>query len=611
MGGTGALQFCSKNHNLQLIISKRDPLIKQPNDVTADKWGFTIIRRENPRGGARSSSFKYLAPNGKILMFEAPHLLLLPGDYPEPYGRSLEYGTFIKLFEYQLPPAMKTIINFDLYYRLALLLTNVAIPITLYERRSGYLSNSPHIVLSGLGVRLDEDKAENLESGFPSSSEMKILGQEMKVLLYAFKKDKRKKYTRDGIIFTVNGQAHGFLPQSFFERKSVGMSYLADSILVLVDCSKFDGRTREDLFMNSRDRLRDGVVIRHEIEKQLEDLVKNHQGLRALREQRRREEIENKLQDSMPLAEILEKIIKKSPALSRLLLPGARISNPFNLAPAKSAVQFHGRKFPSYFRLSKEYSKARPKACPINKRFRLQFETDAVNEYFDRDQEPGEFSISVSGQAIENFVLNLWNGLATLTVELPVGIKAGDVLLFETEVTDTAHSEPFPGTFYVIAEKPEEQMDSEAGKRKKPPGEDEEDKRKRPSLLGLPQIFELRRNDANWSGHFGNELGALSVRDAGEGRYDFYVNMDNVSLRTEIKTSSSIDFRLLEAQYKYGLALIGMSLLDHLLKQVEKEDEKHGDENGGSIFEKIYLFTEATSSVLLPMIASLHDLEVE
>ena len=242
MGGTGALQFCSRKHNLQLIISRRDPEIaKNENDETKDKWGFTIVRREDPREGMRSSSFRYLAPEGKILMFDADDLPLLPGKYPQPYSEKFKYGTFIKLYEYQLPGGLKTIVKFDLYYRLALLLPNIALPITMYERRGGYRADSYHIVMSGLSVRLDEDKSENLEPNFPSSSEMKIMGQEMKVLVYAFKKGKREKYTRnEGIVFTVNGQAHGFIPQTFFDRKSVGMSYLADSILVIVDCSKFE-----------------------------------------------------------------------------------------------------------------------------------------------------------------------------------------------------------------------------------------------------------------------------------------------------------------------------------------------------------------------------------
>lgn len=618
MGGTGALQFCSTKHNLQLIISRRDPQIKQNDDETVNKWGFTIIRREDPCGGMRSSSFRYLAPEGKISMFDASTLPLLPKEYPEAYGDDFKHGTFIKLFEYQLK-GLKTIVKFDLYYRLALLLTNVALPIKLYERRKGYRADSYHIVLSGLSVRLDEDKSDNIESNFPSSSDMKIMGQEMKVLLYAFKKDKREKYTRnEGIIFIVNGQAHGFLPQTFFDKKSVGMSYLSDSILVIVDCSKFTQRTREDLFMNSRDRLRDGVAIRHEIEKQLEELIRNHPGLLALREQRRREEIENKLQDSKPFAEVIENIIKKSPALSKLFLEGVRIKNPFNLVDTKVSTKFMGKRFPSYFRLSKQYPKENPKICSINRRYRIQFETDAENEYFNRDREPGQFSIAFNDQVIQDFALNLWNGLATLTVELPSDIKVGDILFFKTEITDNSRIETFYNEFYVRVGEKEEKQSGGGGKRKLPPdGNDSEEIRKIPSSLDLPTMIELRKNDSNWKEHFHNkedsrddDAGALSIKDAGDNGYDFFINMDNVYLQIEVKGNTKINHRLLEARFKYGMVLVGISLLDYFEKK-ESEKSKTEETNDASIFKKIYQLSKAISPILLPMISSLGDLEIE
>ena len=129
MGGTGALQFCGK-HNLQLIISKRDPQIVkiEGDDGTSEYWGFTIIRRVDPEKGMKSSTFKYLAPDGNVLMFKSESLSLLPGDYPIPYEKPLEWGTFIKLYEYQLV-GLKTAVYFDLYYRLAVLLPNIALPV--------------------------------------------------------------------------------------------------------------------------------------------------------------------------------------------------------------------------------------------------------------------------------------------------------------------------------------------------------------------------------------------------------------------------------------------------------------------------------------------------
>jgi len=462
--------------------------------------------------------------------------------------------------------------------------------------------------MSGLSVRLDEDKSENLEPNFPSSSEMKIMGQEMKVLVYAFKKGKREKYTRnEGIVFTVNGQAHGFIPQTFFDRKSVGMSYLADSILVIVDCSKFERRIQEDLFMNSRDRLRD-TPIRSEIENQLEDLIKNHQGLRELREQRRREEIEDKLKDSKPLAEILENIIKKSPSLSKLFLEGVRIHNPFNLEEVKTKTEFQGKRFPTYFKLSKEYPEDKPKIAPINRRFRVQFETDAENEYFNRDREAGQFSISLNDHTITDFSLNLWNGLATLTIALPDNVKIDDILHFKTKTTDNSRVEPFYNEFFVKVTTLENPSNGGHGKRKLPAGEEEsEETRKVPSGLSLPNIIRLTKKDERWSLHFKEDQDALSVKDAGEGGYDFFINMDNKFLRTEIKYNTNIDPKLLEARFECGMVLLGISLLKYF--EYDKKNRTENQNNELSVYELIFFVSKAISLILLPMIDSLVNLE--
>jgi len=54
----------------------------------------------------------------------------------------------------------------------------------------------------------------------------------------------------------------------------VSLGYVSNSILAVVDCSDLQGRLREDLFMNSRDRLRGGE-FENAIERQLEDLLRS------------------------------------------------------------------------------------------------------------------------------------------------------------------------------------------------------------------------------------------------------------------------------------------------------------------------------------------------
>jgi len=605
MGGTGVFQFCGKR-NLQLIISKRNPEIsKLEKDDSKHKWGFTIIRREDPSSGMKSSTYRYLAPYSEILSFEGDGLPLLPGDYPEPYDEKFEWGTFIKLYEYQMT-GLKTNILFDLYNRLSLLMTQIALPIRFYERRKGYTGHTFETTLFGLTVRLDEDRRDNLEEGFPTSSKLSVSGQKMNASIFAFKKGQSEKYTKDeGIIFTINGQTHGYLSKAFFSRHAVGMGYLSDSLLVIVDCSEFDGRTREDLFMNSRDRLRSGE-LRSEIERKLEDLLKNHQGLRELRERRRREEIENKIGDSRPLADVIENILKRSPALSKLFLEGVRIPNPFKFEKAKTGEDYKGRQFPTYFTLVGKYPAETPKNCPINVRLRVQFKTDAQNDYFSRDDDPGTFSLKVNGIEIEDYSLNLWNGYANLNIELPFKISVGEVLHFKCEVNDISRTEPFLNEFYVKIQPPIEKYPSKPGNRKPPSSDKKDGEVEKRSFLDIPPLIEVRREE--WSSHSFNEKSALKVVDNGEDGYDFFVNMDNIYLLTEQKGNAKIDPKLLDARYKYGMALIGIAFLHDQKTRNHKNHNDNGEEN---ILTKISCATEVISPILLPMISALGDLEIE
>ncbi|MCK4520439.1 hypothetical protein KAT95_01040 [Candidatus Parcubacteria bacterium] len=608
MGGTGVFRFGSPEHNLQLIISKRDPGIKEEN--IDDKWGMTIIRRKSPVGQMRSSVFIYLAPGGKILSFNSSSLPLLPGEDIRPYKKPITHGTFVKVYEYQIGTGrLRSDATRHLHNRLSLLMPNIALPIKVADVR---YEKSPLKILSGLSVRLDEDKRENLEDNFPSSGELVIRGQKMDYSIFAFKSGKRETYAgQEGIIFTVNGQTHGFLLKSFFERQSVRMGYLVDSILVMVDCSKINRRMQEDLFMNSRDRL-SGGPMQDEIEASLEDIIKNHQGLRDLREKRRREDIENKLQDSKPLADILENIIKKSPSLSSLFTKGIRIKNPFKLTGVSGKGKFKGKEFPTYFKLDKEYTKSKPKVCPIsNTKFRVQYETDAENDYFNRDKEPGELIIKINNIATKNHSINLWNGIATLTIEMLSDVKIGDKLYFQSEVSDITRVEPFLNEFCIIIDQPQENEGNNNGenKKKKSPGKKKGSDRQDSAHLDIPNICEVRRNE--WEKYKFDEKSALYVLDAGEeAGYDFYINMDNIYLQMEIKGNIKTDPKILEARFKYGMVLLGISFLDFDKKAEKEKTFKDAKVGAMSVFEKISQFSRAISPTLLPMITALGDLEI-
>ena len=264
MGGTGALRFCGR-HNLQLVISRRNPNIMpiDPADKSSGQWGFTVVRREDPTDSKRVSTYTYLAPEPDgILRFDSDSLPLFP-EANKPYTREASWGTAVKLYEYKITGRSHILRRDGLLQRLDLLLPRIALPVRLHEcREYGGDSRSFDTTLNGLGVRLSDDRSENLEPGFPTSGAFTIRGEQMTAEVYAFKRSKADTYKgSEGIIFTVNGQTHGSLDRRFFGRRSVGMNRLEDSILVIVDCSRISGRNREDLFMNSRDRMEQGEFL--------------------------------------------------------------------------------------------------------------------------------------------------------------------------------------------------------------------------------------------------------------------------------------------------------------------------------------------------------------
>ena len=207
---------------------------------------------------------------------------------------------------------------------------------------------------------------------------------------------------------------------------------------------------------------------KNKIETDLADLLKNHPGLRELKERRRREDIEGKLSDSKPLAEVIENILKKSPTLSKLFIKGLRLPNPFNTNSANTKEEYTGQKFPSYFKLEKENNNDNPKCCPINHKFRVRYNTDAVNDYLTRDNDPGKFSLKIDAIETQNFSINLWNGSANLQVELPGDVSIGDKLHFQSEVIDVNKAEPLTDEFYVKIDKQAIYSGGNASNRKKP-----------------------------------------------------------------------------------------------------------------------------------------------
>lgn len=631
MGGAGVLRFCGIN-KLQLIVSRRNPKLVNGSKPSDNHWGFTVVRREPPMKGRKVAVYTFLAPlnldappeKHGVLNFRADSMPIMPNGR-EAYGLEVEHGSLIKLYEYVVEGNPGNILlagstRQSLLNRLELRLPDLALPVRLHECRKGYRGHAGSFEknLLGLGVHLSDDKAQNIEDKFPSTLPMSVMGQEMLVTVYAFKPGKAAQYRRnEGIVFSINGQTQGYITKDFFARESVRQNRLKDSILVIVDCSKFDDVGREELFMSSRDRL-SGNPIRKEIEKVLTKYIREHEELRALSERRKREETEEKLKEDKPLEDVLDSIIKHSPSLASIFSIGKRLSTPFKTKDVQQKEKpYTGKIHPTYFKLKgKDYGQSITRDCHINLRARITFETDVVNDYFGRDIDRGEFALYIINgnekiKATGYIGPKLNNGIATLSIQLPNNVGVGDSIHFEAVVNDPIAIEPFINKFNLNVLK-EVVIKSKPPIHKQPPSDNAGKDRESPLGIMVPKSKWIKREEWEEQSPSFNKytaMRAITDYEGDEKVYSFYLNANNFFLETELKTSDD-EPRLIRARFKYGMMLIGLSILYDFeeSKKLKNEDDETDEENGIIIEDKIEDATKAIAPVLLPMISNLGDL---
>jgi hypothetical protein len=595
------------------------------------------VRRETPPGHERSSVFTYLAPvradsdrRGKVLSFGAKDWPIFPkadATGRGAYQRSATHGSLVKLYEYKWQGTKTNIVmaRDGLLRRLDQGLPELALPVRLYECRD-YRGHAGSFAtnLLGLSARLDHDKAEKLEEE-PIGSIIDMDGHKVIVKVFAFKKREADQYrtARNGVIFTINGQAHATLSIDFFRRNKVGMGYLAESLLVTVDCSAIDGKMREDLFMNSRDRLRDNALS-DRLERELESLIKENPELRALRNRRREEELADKLSDDKPLAEALEEILKRSPTLQKLFLQGQRVTSPFpqhGAGRGGGGGKFQGRPFPTFFRFKgKAQGEELKRSVRLDSRARVLFETDAEDIYFVRDLDPAEFSVwrIVEGQVptqLPNCRLDgPHSGVATLHLELPGDAAEGDTLVLDVEVTDISRVDPFVNRLVLDVEPPS--STSPGGDGTRPRGATTGNgARGTSSSLALPQVKRVYKADwPNLSFHTFTEDTALVIirPDDNQQVFDFFVNVDNKYVRA-VQKDSKENPRLLQEKFVHSMVLMGLALI--LDSQSSKKPVDGNDKNNADTEETIELLvsrvTTMLSQVILPMIDVVGNLSLD
>lgn len=580
MGGSGVLPFCGRK-NLQLILSRRNPRL-HPSSSADDEtgWGWTIVRRREPDGGRRSSHYQYLAPGGKVPCFAAKALPVRP-TRDGALGGLLESGCVVKLYNYQ--SEFPSAVTLDLNYELSRRLHQIPLPIRLLERRSGYSGHSLGTILTGMSVRIADDRSNAIEPGFPDSGIIRVAGVgDVPVEIIVFKRGQGKSYLTPttAIVFTVNGQVHGGLNRRFCSRERVALDFLKSDLLVVLNCTELSARVREDLFMPSRDRLRE-CQPKRSFEEALELYLADHLELSRLNRERREAELRERLSDDKPLTEALRNVIDSSPELKSLFRIGTHV--PAATVPGDRQQDFVGLPYPTYFHLRQAnigIGEATFECC-LGGRVRILFETDAVNDYFTRLSDPGK--LVVDPEVIFDRML-LHNGRATLVLRCPEKALVGSELGVAVDVSDSQRESPFFTKFRLRIKDAADSHESD-GPNPPPP---------KTGSLALPKVIEIDEKD--WAAEeFGPESGLCIQRDV-DGGLVAKVNVANSHLRQFLMRTKADDVDVMRKRFVYGLVLAGVSLWQ------EYRDDENGD-------EMIRTASSAVARVLLPTIMVLGSLD--
>jgi len=400
MGGSGAIVFCGEKR-YQLIASKRYD--------GSGLFGFTLIRKhpltDEEASIKRNTWYEYLKVDGEIPAFPIDKLDL--GLYKRPFRT----GTIIKLYSYELTGNRH--VRRDLGRSLNEFLYAPALPIYTVETKERYPKDSGLTsAIFGLKQRLQNN--DYVEETFSETYTDRQIGR-MNVTVHLFRaraKEKTAKETRQtirdeffknnmAVLFSVNGQVHGHYTTEFITR-SLGFNMLKDYLLIHVDCTEMNLDFRNELFMASRDRLKQGKES-----KQLRDVLAKNLKKGQLREiyKRRKDTISVEAEDdedllrsiaeNMPINNELRSLLSQTFKLDREDKPKKR-RRP-NPGP-RPKEEFHPKRFPSFFNLDVNAENGRPViTIPANESKTIKFNTDVENQYFDRTEEPGDMKIALMG----------------------------------------------------------------------------------------------------------------------------------------------------------------------------------------------------------------------
>ena len=503
MGGSGAITFCGKKR-YQLIASKR-------HDSINGRFGFTLIR-QHPLSHDEATRFdeswyEYLKVDNRIASFEIQELDLGLRN------RQFCYGTVVKLYSYDVTGNRH--LGRDMGRSINEFLFEPALPITIVESAERYPKPKGHTprVIFGLKRRLD--RSNHVETSFSEEIIDKRMGK-AKVTVYVFKAladgknaNETKRLIRDEylknrmqVLFSLHGQVHGHYTSEFTSR-TLKFSLLKDYVLIDVDCTEMKPDFRRELFMASRDRLKQGEESSYLRKKlgeslrsgRLRDIFKARKD-RGGHDRADGEELLKQIAEDLPFDKGMRDLIQQTLELDE---PGDKPKPKPPTVPQPTAP-VNLKRYPSFLHVNAKLQDGRSTlSIPLGGSRTAQFESDVEDNYFDRTDEPGglEFAIMTytpndarggDRKGTVNDISDILSvnkksprdGNIRVVFEPTEDLQVGDEMEIQADLLNSANPNDVPPAVFWIAI-----IEPSKPQKPKPPLKDEK--------LGLPQpvmVFE-------------------------------------------------------------------------------------------------------------------------
>jgi len=598
MGSSGVLRYCGYKW-FKLIVSRRYDR-KSP-------WAWTLVRRRPDDGENMPIAEYFTLPGGVIPEFKAdklyPFRTMLEKQYD---GFSLDSGTIVKLFDYQIGSAYRSFRG----AREALNenLVETILPFQLLdfrqlpkgererkkaERRGGYramgIDSRPFYGMEFL--LLHSHKEENFHAEEDAAGERIIsvgkisddtIGR-IAIRAIRLRRDLpawlKPPKNINRVFHAVNGQVQFKQTRGFISQ--CGFPALKDRVVIIVDSSNLKFGAHNDIWKGDRENIHD-TITGERYKELVAQTIKESEALKQMQIQISQEELKRATRTESN--EIFQRLVDADRNLAGLLSnldPSIRLPALGGENGDKSGDEFEGQFSPTFLRFERQ-SIQKGIDFSIDRSRPIVAKTDVVNGYFDRADNTGSVILDDSVKEKFSFREHLNNGRLVLYMEPNLGkVEIGDELPFKVGLYDDSMTGPVETetvTIRIVENEKIQKRDPRPVPPKPPVERGEE------PTVGLPQCILLTKDGREIPNYnceiwppdldFSERDGGL-IADYGEEKV-YKINYDNsYHLRYRSQQRGDVAKDALTAKYILGMRILMLGY-EHSLSEWKKAS---GNEN--------------------------------